>query len=115
MPLPFPLFSTGGIPSARLFQRTFGFNVGGSVIFRTGGPGLLGGGALALRSAELGTGGATLRIGSVFSFATTAGQGAGWGFGFGNATMAGVPDGSTGSGSGSAFFGLLEAARVIVK
>ena len=74
-----------------------------------------GGGALARRSAGLGTGGAALRGGSAFSLATI-GAGAGCGSGFGKATIDGIGGGSSiGSGSCSACFGFREDATVLVK
>ena len=111
---------------ARLFQRTFGFQDGGSAIFRTGGSETRGAGALARRSAGFGLGGASLRgcgvalanIGAACRCGCGCGCGRGCGFGFGNATIADFLRGaSTGSGcgSGSTFFGFREAARVLVK
>ena len=52
------------IAGARVFQRTFGFKVGGNGIFLIGASGIRGGGALTRRSAGFGaTTGALLRIG----------------------------------------------------
>ena len=108
----------GFIAGARLFQPTFGFNVGDNAILRIGGAGIRGGGALNLWSAGFGTGGATFWIGAAFSFATGIGAGAGGGLGFGSATIAGLAGvGSTGSdsGSGSTTFCLRAAPRVVAK
>jgi hypothetical protein len=168
VPFPFPLFAAavGSIGGARLFHRTFGFNVG-STVFRTGASGIRGGGALARRSAGFGTRGAIFGTGFGISFAITgsgsaiisgsanssglvngsdsaigsdpipvsgitngsgSSTGSGFatgcgfattrGFGFGKATSAGLlRTGSiiSGSGSGSMFFCLREAATVFLK
>ena|SRR5437016_2526219 len=97
-----------------MFQRTFGFKVGGSAIFLTGASGIRGGGALARRSAGFGTGArAWVRTGSGFS---RIAAGAGCGFGLGSATIEGFfLRASGGAGSGSAFFGLREGITVLVK
>jgi hypothetical protein len=96
-----------------MFQRTFGFNVGGSDIFRTGASGIRGGGALTRRSAGLGAGaGALLRTGSEFSRRTT---GAGCTCGLGSGTIAGLFRISTGFATGCSFFGLREGTTVLVK
>jgi len=62
-----PFSEVGARPSiagARVFQRTFGFKVGGSGIFLIGPSEIRGGGALARRSAGFGTAtGVLLRIG----------------------------------------------------
>jgi len=62
-----PFSEVGARPSiagARVFQRTFGFKVGGSGIFLIGPSEIRGGGALARRSAGFGAAtGVLLRIG----------------------------------------------------
>ena len=96
-----------------MFQRTFGFNVGGNGILRTGVSGIRGGGALARRSAGFGAGaGALLRTGSGFSRRTI---GAGRTCGLGSGTIAGLFRISTGFAGGSSFFGLREGTTVRVK
>jgi hypothetical protein len=107
-------FEAGSIADARMFQRTFGFNVGGSGIFLTGGSGTRGGGALTRRSAGFGAGaGALLRTGSKFSRRTT---GAGRTWGLGSGTIAGRFRGiSSGAGAGCSLFGLREGTTVRVK
>jgi hypothetical protein len=60
--------ATNAVPfsevGARVFQRIFGFKVGGNGIFLIGASGIRGGGALTRRSAGFGaTTGALLRIG----------------------------------------------------
>jgi hypothetical protein len=99
---------------ARMFQRNFGFKVGGSAIFLTVASGIRGGGALARRSAGFGTGTVRLpRTASEFSGPLT---GAGCGFGLGNATIEGLFRRiSSGTASGSPFFGPREGATVRVK
>lgn len=112
---PLSPFEAGSIAGARMFQRTFGFKVGGSGIFLTGGSGTRGGGALARRSAGLGGGaGVLLRTGSGFSRRTI---GAGRACGLGSGTTAGLFRGlsTTGAGSGRSFFGLREGTTVRVK
>ena len=63
--VPFSEVGAGrSIAGAHVFQRTFGFKVGGSGIFLIGASGIRGGGALTRRSAGFGaTTGALLRIG----------------------------------------------------
>ena len=110
---PLSASGAGSIAGARMFQRTFGFNVAGSDIFRTGTSGIRGGGALTRRSAGLGAGaGALLRTGSGFSRRTT---GAGCACGLGNGTIAGLGRVSSGTGADSSFFGLREGTTVRVK
>ena len=84
-----PFSEVGAGPSiagARVFQRTFGFKVGGSGIFLIGASGIRGGGALTRRSA-----------------------------GFGATTAHFFRLVSSGTGSGSSFFGLGEGTTVRVK
>ncbi len=90
-----------------MFQRTFGFKVGGSGIFLTGASGIRGGGALARRSAGFGTGTAgLLRTASEFSGLVA---GAGCDFGLGSATIEGIfCRVSSCAASSSSFFGLGE-------
>jgi len=97
-----------------MFQRTFGFKVGGSGIFLTGVSGIRGGGAFARRRAGFGTGTVgLLRTASEFSELVA---GAGCGFGLGNATIEGFfRCVSTGAASGSSLFGLREGITVFVK
>jgi len=111
---PLSPLGAGSSAGARMFQRTFGFKVGGSGIFLTGASGMRGGGALTRRNAGLGAGvGALLRIGSGFSGRTT---GAGRTCGLGSGTIAGLFRGvSSGAGSGCSFFGLREGTTVRVK
>src|SRR6266404_6595327 len=85
--VPFSEASEGwSIAGARVFQRTFGSKVGGSGIFLTGASGIRSGGALCRRSA-----------------------------GFGAATAHFFRLVSSGTGSGSSFFGLGEGTTVRVK
>jgi hypothetical protein len=92
-----------------VFQRTFGFKVGGSGIFLIGASGIRGGGALTRRSAGFrATTGVLLRIGSGFIRGTVGGRTSG----SGSVTIADV---SSGTGSGSSFFGLREGTTVRVK
>jgi len=111
---PLSASGAGSIAGARMFQRTFGFKLAGSGIFRTGGSAMRGGGALTRRSAGLGTGtGALLRTGSEFSRRAT---GAGRTCGFGRGTITGRFRGvSRNAGSGCSFFGLREGTTVRVK
>src|SRR5207237_1450697 len=109
----------GSTTGARLFHRTFGFKPGGSAIFRIGASAILGGAPFARRRAGFGIGGAILRGNGFRSAIGGADVGCGRGSGFGNATIVGCFGGSgsnaSGSGSGSTFFALREAARVTVK
>jgi hypothetical protein len=111
---PFSAGGAGSIAGARMFQRTFGFKLAGSGIFRIGGSAMRGGGALIRRSAGFGIGtGALLRTGSEFSRRAT---GAGHTGGFGSGTIAGRFRGiSRSAGSGCSFFGLREGTTVVVK
>ena len=115
---PMSPFGAGSIAGARMFQRTFGFKLGGSGIFLIGASGTRGGGALARRNAGLGAGagtGALLRTGSGFSRRTT-GAGRGCTCGLGNGTIAGLFCRiSIGAGAGCSFFGLREGTTVVVK
>jgi hypothetical protein len=102
-----------------LFQRTFGFNVGGSGILRTV-SGILGGGAVARRIAGFG-GAILLRTGSMTGGGSTAGSseiisGSGAGDGSGNATIAGLFRGlSTAAACGFPSFGRRDGVTVRVK
>jgi len=78
-----PFSEVGARPSiagARVFQRTFGFKVGGSGIFLIGASGIRTGGALARRSAGFGAAtGSLLRVGSGFIRGAAAGRSSGLG------------------------------------
>jgi hypothetical protein len=96
-----------------VFQRTFGFKVGGRGIFLIGASGIRRGGALARRSAGFGAAtGALLRIGSGFIRGAVGGRTSGLESG----TIADVfRVVSSGTGSHSSFFGLREGTTVRVK
>ena len=112
--VPFSEVGAGrSIAGACVFQRTFGFKVGGSGIFLIGASGIRGGGAPDRRSAGFGAAtGVLLRIGSGFSRGAVGGRTSG-------SRSGTIADFfrlvSSGTGSGSSFFGLREGTTVRVK
>ena len=97
-----------------MFQRTFGFKLGGSAIFLTGASGIRGGGALARRNAGFGKG--MFGLGRTVSEFSELAAGDGCGLGLGSATIEGLfCRVSTGIASGCSFFGLRDGVTVRVK